>query len=58
MSWDEVAVAVHIGLVEDPDDVLDDYPVRQVVRPAGSWGIFRPGLRRAGPFDGLLGALA
>lgn len=58
MSWAEVAVAVKIGLLVDHDEELDDFPIRRAYRPAGSWGIRKPGLRRAGPFDALLGGVA
>lgn len=34
-------------------DHVDTMPRCVRVRPAGTWGIFSPGLRRAEPFDGL-----
>ena len=37
----------------DPDDEPDAWPVYRVIKPAGCWGIKKPGLRHAQPFDGL-----
>lgn len=34
-------------------DEIDMFPPRRRVLPAGTWGVFTPGLRRAQPFDGL-----
>lgn len=53
MSAAEVLVAVKLGLVADDADELDAWPAVRRIRPAGTWGVFTPGLRRAGPFDGL-----
>lgn len=58
LSRDEVAVAVKIGLLVDEDQELDEFPIRRAHRSAWSWGIYQPGLRKAGPFDGLLGGVA
>jgi hypothetical protein len=35
-------------------DHLDFSPPVRVLRPAGTWGIYSPGLRKAEPFDGLV----
>lgn len=53
LSAAEVLVAVKLGLVADDADELDAWPAVRRIRPAGTWGVFTPGLRRAGPFDGL-----
>jgi hypothetical protein len=47
-----------IDLMPEFDD-LDTWPISRRYRPAGQWGaIHTPGLRKASPFDGLLGELA
>lgn len=46
-------MAAQLGLVADPTDELDTWPPLHRVRPAGTWGIYSPGLRQAQPFDGL-----
>ncbi len=37
LSWAEVEVAVQMGLVADPLGIVDRFPVRQVIRKAGTW---------------------
>lgn len=37
-------------------DFLDFSPLVRTIRPAGTWGIYSPGLRKAGPFDWLVDA--
>lgn len=37
LSWAEVAIAVELGLVADPLGIVDRFPVRQVIRKAGTW---------------------
>lgn len=61
MSLEEVAVLLGKkkggikAMDSDPAfDSIDTWPVRRRFRPAHSWGIRTPGLRRAHPFDGLL----
>ena len=58
LSPDEVFFAVHKSLIVKPEcfelDEVDTMPVKRIIRPAGTWGIKRTGLRHAGPFDGLL----
>jgi hypothetical protein len=64
LSYAEMQVAVSLRLVdrsaifdfepETDDDERDIWPVERRYVPAGLWGINKPGLRHAQPFDGLV----
>lgn len=56
LSWAEAAIALGKKRLDDLDgfDDVDTWPPCRRIVPAGTWGIFAPGLRQAQPFDGLM----
>lgn len=56
MSAEEKEHAVRKRVVTsyNGSDEVDKYPLIRIFRPVGSWGLTKPGLRKAQPFDGLM----
>jgi len=54
LSAEEVRHAVSIGVAVDPDDEHDAWPIKQSVRPWGTWRFRAKRKEPAHPFSGLL----